>query len=172
MSVAHAMPKIERIKNRHLLKRKQQKTELQKIEQMLGAKVTLPEDARLEAGVLETGSKIFLLDGEVLFFSLDGKMFPSLRAVLAGYVTVPRVTVDMGAVKFVVNGADVMRPGVVAVDDGIKEGSVVAVVDERHGKPLALGIAAMDSESMRAASSGKVVFSKHHVGDDLWEFGR
>ncbi len=166
------MPKIDKIKNRHLLKRKQQKAEVEKIEQMLRTKVQLPDGSRLEAGTLGDGSKIFLLNGDILFFELEGRMFPSLRAVLEGYVTLPSIAVDMGAVKFVVNGADVMRPGVTSIPDGIERGSVVAVVDERHGQPLALGIAAMSSEEMRAATSGKVVFSKHHVGDEIWEFGK
>lgn len=165
-----AMPKIERIKNRHLLKRKQQKAEIKKIEQLIGAPVHLPDDARIEAGTLEDGSTIFLLNGEILFFEIEGTMFPSLRAVLEGYITLPEVTVDMGAVKYVVNGADVMRPGVTAVSDGIQQGSVVAVVDERHGKPLALGIAVMSSDEMRAVSGGKVIYSKHHIGDNIWEF--
>ncbi|MHA1771269.1 MAG: DUF1947 domain-containing protein [Candidatus Thorarchaeota archaeon] len=164
------MPKIERIKNRHLLKRKQQKAEIKKIEQLIGAPVHLPDDARIEAGTLEDGSTIFLLNGKILFFEIDGKMFPSLRAVLEGYITLPEVVVDMGAVKYVVNGADVMRPGVTSIPNGIQPGSVVAIVDERHGKPLALGVAVMGSEEMRAASGGKVVYSKHHIGDDVWEF--
>ncbi|MHA1216355.1 MAG: PUA domain-containing protein, partial [Candidatus Thorarchaeota archaeon] len=156
------MPKIERIKNRHLLKKKQQRIEIEKIESVIGTTVSLPDGARLEAGILDDGSRVMLLNGEILFFERDGRMLPTLRAVLAGYVSVPRVTVDMGAVRFVVNGADVMRPGVTAVDDGIEEGSVVAVVDERHGKPLAIGVAIFDSEAMRQAKSGKVVLSRHH----------
>ncbi len=166
------MPKIERIKNRHLLKKKHQRVEIEKIESVIGTTVSLPDGARLEAGILDDGSRVMLLNGEILFFERDGRMLPTLRAVLAGYVSVPRVTVDMGAVRFVVNGADVMRPGVTAVDDGIEEGSVVAVVDERHGKPLAIGVAMFDSETMRQAKSGKVVLSRHHIGDALWEFGK
>jgi predicted ribosome-associated RNA-binding protein Tma20 len=30
----------------------------------------------------------------------------------------------------------------------------------------------MSSEDMTAATSGKVVLTKHHIGDDLWEYGK
>jgi predicted RNA-binding protein (TIGR00451 family) len=47
---------------------------------------------------------------------------------------------------------------------------VVAIVDERHGKPLAVGIALLSTAELRAADSGKVVRSVHHVNDQLWDF--
>lgn len=167
------MPKIERIKKRHLLKKKAQKRYMDQIEKDLGTKPkVLDEGARLEEGVLDTGQHILLNEGYILFFEEDGKLLPTLHAILDGFITLPTVTVDMGAVRFVVNGADIMRPGVTKVDDGVVEGSVVAVVDERHGKPLAVGVSKMSAEDLRAATSGKVVMSKHHVNDDLWDFGK
>ncbi len=167
------MPKIERIRRRHLLKKKQQKRTLQQIEDTLGAPVkNLDEKAQFEEGILDEGSRVLLLDGHILFFELDGRIFPTLRAVLMGAIDIPTITVDMGAVKFVINGADIMRPGVTKIGDNIRESSVVAIVDERHGKPLAIGVSKMSSEDMRAATSGKVVHSKHYIGDPLWEFSK
>ncbi len=166
------MPRIERVRNRHLLKKKQQRKELHRIEEFLGCPVALPEDARMEGGRLDDGSQVLLLDGVILFFESDGRMFPTLHALLANYVSLPRVTVDMGAVKFVANGADIMRPGVTSVEDTVVKDSVVAVVDERHGKPLAVGVSLYDASEMRQLKSGKVVISKHHIGDPFWEFGR
>jgi RNA-binding protein, containing PUA domain len=62
-----------------------------------------------------------------------------------------------------------MRPGIVDVDEEIAAGDLVAVVEETHGKVLAVGRAATDSDEM-LGDSGKVVESIHHVGDDLYEF--
>ncbi|MGQ4871109.1 MAG: hypothetical protein ACP6IT_04655 [Candidatus Thorarchaeota archaeon] len=76
------MPKIERIKNRHLLKKKHQRVEIEKIESVIGTTVSLPDGARLEAGILDDGSRVMLLNGEILFFERDGRMLPTLRAVL------------------------------------------------------------------------------------------
>ena len=79
------------------------------------------------------------------------------------------VTVDTGAVSFVSDGADVMRPGIVEADDRIEAGDLVAINEESHGKFLAIGRARTGGDDM-VGDSGKVVDSIHHVGDDLFEF--
>lgn len=146
---------------------------MDRIERDLGTKAAgFDAKERLEEGVLDEGTHILLYEGEILFFEEDGRLIPTLHALLNGILSIPTVTVDMGAVRFVVNGADIMRPGVTKVDDGIAQGSVVAVVDERHGKPLAVGVSLMSSEDILAATSGKVILSKHHVNDAMWDFGK
>ena len=169
----YTMPKIERIKKRHLLKKREQRDEIAKIEQEIGASIKgIDVKAHLEGGVLDDGSRVLLLDGEIVFFQHEGRMFPALRALLNGLIDVPRITVDMGAVKFVVNGADIMRPGITQVDARVKENGIVVVVDENHGKALAVGISKMSAEALRAATGGKVIKSIHHINDDLWIFGK
>ena len=74
----------------------------------------------------------------------------------------------MGAVRFVVNGADIMRPGIVEIQAGIEKDDFVAVVDKNNKKPLAVGIALYSSEEMRVMASGKVIKNIHYVGDELW----
>lgn len=166
------MPKIERIKKRHLLKKREQKLELERLEGDLGSSIGLDSKVQLESGILDDGSRILLLNGDIIFFELEGRFFPTLKALLGGILHIPKITVDMGAVKFVVNGADVMRPGITHVDDTVKENGIVAVVDERHGKPLAVGISSLSAADVRAATSGKVVKSVHHINDELWDFSK
>ncbi len=167
------MPKIERIRRRHLLKKRDKRAILERLRDALGSEVMNIDDrSPLEAGVLDDGSQVLLLKGKILFFESEGRLVPTLRALLGGYVRIPTITVDMGAVRFVVNGADIMKPGVTRIDDRVSEGSVVAIVDEQHGKPLAVGFALMDASVMQSLTGGKVVVSKHHVGDALWEFGK
>jgi PUA domain protein len=79
------------------------------------------------------------------------------------------VTVDAGAISFVSDGADIMRPGITEADADISEGDLVAINEETHGKFLAVGRAMTDGDDM-VGDSGKVVKSVHHVGDDLFEF--
>ena len=79
------------------------------------------------------------------------------------------VTVDAGAVSFVSDGADVMRPGIVAADDEVAAGDLVAIAEESHGKVLAIGRAQTDGDDM-VGDEGKVISSVHHVGDELYEF--
>ncbi|MGY5859435.1 MAG: RNA-binding protein [Candidatus Thorarchaeota archaeon] len=166
------MPKIERIKKRHMLKKREQRDEIDRIESDLGSSIGLDSKTKLEGGVLDDGSRILLLNNEILFFEHEGRNYPTLRALLSGIIEVPTVTVDMGAVKFVVNGADIMRPGITEVADSVSANGIVAIVDERHGKPLAVGVSKLSASDLRAATSGKVVKSIHHINDDLWDFGK
>ena len=41
-------------------------------------------------------------------------------------------------------------------------------LDETHKKPLALGIATLDSNELRQAKKGKIIKNLHWIGDDLW----
>ena len=84
------------------------------------------------------------------------------------YKNLKKVTVDMGAVKFVVSGADVMRPGIVSFDDSILKDEIVLVVDVNHKKPLVVGKMMFSGDEAKTLSSGKVVKNVHWVGDDVW----
>jgi malignant T-cell-amplified sequence len=80
----------------------------------------------------------------------------------------PFVVVDMGAIKFVCNGAKIMRPGITAHDDFTK-GEYVTVKDEKFLKVLAIGRALEDSAVAFRNSKGYVVDNLHYVGDEFWE---
>ncbi len=111
-------------------------------------------------------------DGEAVFFYLEDRVSPSLRLLLKEKATLKAITVDMGAVKFVVNGADIMRPGIVAIDSGIAQDEFVVIVDAVNKKPLAVGVALFSSEEIESQSSGKVVRNIHFVGDEIWNLAR
>ena len=82
-----------------------------------------------------------------------------------------RVVVDMGAVGFVTKGADVMAPGIVDSDENISEGDHVWICDERHLKPIAVGVALMNGIDMKSNNKGKSVQVIHYVGDMIWHLG-
>jgi PUA domain protein len=126
-------------------------------------------DASIEEAEVEDGPDLFLVGGEPLVVRVDGEYFVTVQGALALEPDRRLVTVDAGAVEFVTNGADVMRPGVVEADDDIVEGDLVVVVEENHGKPLAVGRALTDGDDM-VGEEGRVVDTAYHVGDDLWEF--
>ena len=117
----------------------------------------------------DTAFDIVLVDGEKLVAAVDDEPFLTVEGANKYPPQRGLVTVDAGAIEFVSNGADVMRPGIVEVDDGIAAGDLVAIAEETHGKTLAVGRAQTDSDDM-LGDAGKVVDSIHHVGDDLYEF--
>lgn len=81
----------------------------------------------------------------------------------------PRITVDMGAVPHVCNGSDVMAPGIRKIEGDFVVGSLLTVVDERHGKFIAVGESLLGLEEMKAARRGKVIKNLHYVGDKVWD---
>ena len=65
----------------------------------------------------------------------------------------------------------------VLVDGQLRDGlndinpeDIVLIIDETHGKPLAIGISLITGEEMVKNDSGKAIETKHYVGDDIWNF--
>ena len=106
-------------------------------------------------------------DNEIIFF-FHKQWIPTIKLLLRKQL-LKTITVDKGAIKFVVNGADIMRPGITAVDAGVQMDEIVAVVDETHHKPLAVGVALFSGADIEKATSGKMVKNIHYVGDDVWK---
>lgn len=112
--------------------------------------------------------KYVRMENQNIFFYLDGNIFPTMKLVLSKELGLKKAVLDMGAIKFIANGADLMRPGIVSVDDGINAGDVVMMADVTHKKPFALGIALYSSLEIMKMSSGKVIKNLHYVGDEVW----
>lgn len=74
----------------------------------------------------------------------------------------------MGAVKFVCNGAKIMRPGITKFDT-FKKDDIIIVKDQTYGKSLAVGIALDDSEIAASKSKGYVIDNLHYISDKFWE---
>ena len=94
--------------------------------------------------------------------------FLSEDALLARF---PAVTVDMGAVRFVCKGANVMRPGIKAMDD-FDSDRIVCVREESLGKYLAVGTSSVSSAEAAPMQRGQVVSTLHYVSDRYWESAR
>lgn len=131
--------------------------------------VDLAGDAYERVEFTDSDRDLVLVDGDPLVCYFDGDPFLTVRGANAYPPEKHVVTVDAGAISFVSNGADVMRPGVTDADPDIGEGDLVIIVEETHGKALAVGRALVAGDDI-AGDSGKVIESLHHVGDELYEF--
>ncbi len=136
------------------------------IKKLYGLENFFGKKAKVEYFVNEH-QRMLLLDNEPAFFYYGDMLVPTLKFLLKNNF-MKKITVDMGAVKFVAEGADIMRPGVIAVDEGIKKDELISIIDQKNQKPLAVGQALFDSHELRAHTSGKVIKNIHHVGDELW----
>jgi PUA-domain protein len=153
-----------KIKKRYHLKKKK----LKEFKDKLGPYSSLiPSKSKVE--ILESDlPDLILVDGDPLIMILDDEPFPTLKGALKHPIESQVVVVDMGAVKFMASGADVMSPGIVEADPQIQEGDTVIVVDENHHKPLAMGTAIINGQEMVENNKGKAVKTLHYIGDKIW----
>lgn len=155
------------ISSRHHLRNDEVRDLEAAIETALG--VTLAGDTYELVSIANSPFDLVLVDGDPSVFYYEDEPFLTVRGANEHPPVRGVVTVDSGAVSFVSDGADVMRPGIVETDSEIAEGNLVAIAEESHGKVLAVGRARTDGEEM-VGESGKVVSSIHYVGDDLYTF--
>lgn len=155
-----------KVKRRHQLRNKEIKRMVEEFEKSFGT-TPFKEGARVEMASSNAG-ELIIVNNQVVAFYLDGRLFPTVKGLLNMETDRGAVTVDMGAIKFVTNGADIMSAGIVAADHAIEPGDLVWIRDERNKRPLAVGEALCTGAEMVEARTGKAVKSIHHVGDQLW----
>ena len=108
-----------------------------------------------------------ILSEEFQLAKSDGMIFPFLRdEVLMGML--PNIVIDKGAIKFIINGADIMRPGLVRIDDEFDKGEIVSITEETYGKFIAVGKAKLSSSDILSSNKGIIIQNLHNVGDKLW----
>ncbi|HJJ96056.1 MAG TPA: RNA-binding protein [Methanocorpusculum sp.] len=156
------------IKKRHAIKKSQLSSLMKKLGESIGGDAALYDAPMIE--IAETASKfnIYIIDKKPLIMEQDTWAFPTLRGAVLRPFSGRRIVVDMGAVPYMINGADVMRPGIVSVTDDVVAGSPALVVDESHDKPLAVVIPLYDAAGIIALEKGKAAKNMHYIGDELW----
>jgi len=158
-----------RVVRRHLMRAREAQSLVRRVSEELGSRMEVKAKGGVELVEFDDDTRLYRVLGRPVLLEVEGRLIPSLKAEELLEI-LPRVVVDMGAVPHVCNGADIMAPGVVEVDGEFREGEVVAVVDERHGKFIAVGLALKSSEEIRSMQRGKVVRNVHYVGDGVWRF--
>ena len=155
-----------KIKNRHRLKNKEIKQLIQTLKNRFSSDF-FDSSSSVEMGNLEEFN-VILVDNDIAFMIIEDDIVFTLRGLYKYQPKEYFVIVDMGAVGFVTKGADVMAPGIVDADEYIQEHDYVWVCDEKHKKPLAVGIALITGEEMKGKKTGKAIKNIHFVGDRLW----
>ncbi|HNU40437.1 MAG TPA: RNA-binding protein [Methanothrix sp.] len=155
-----------KIKSRHHLKGSDARKIIAKIEPFLEDPSSLRQSS-LEMAVSDEGVDLIFIEGRPLLMIVEDQPFFTVLGAIEMMPYKRLVVVDSGAVRFVVNGADIMKPGIVSADPEIAVGDLVVIVEERHNKPLAIGRALVAGTEMKG--EGKAVKSLHHVGDVIWK---
>lgn len=112
-------------------------------------------------------STVYIFDDNVELIEKTNVTFPVLNGRIIE--NVPSVIVDMGAIPFVCNGADIMSPGIVEIKGSFGENEIVVIRDITHEKAISVGRTLKSSEDIKKIKKGKVIINLHHVGDKLWK---
>jgi PUA domain protein len=128
-------------------------------------KVELPKIKNLKIYEFEDGQ---IIVGEGLTAIKKGDTYLPFLSDSMTLAKFPSVMVDMGAVKFMCNGANVMRPGIRSFGE-FEKGQIVCIIEESQKKSLAVGRALVSSQEMSEMSKGIVVENLHYISDKYWE---
>jgi len=116
------------------------------------------DDAQIITG---DGLKILKVDEDYLPFLSEIEMLEKF----------PTVTVDMGAVKFMCKGANLMRPGIKKFTEFEKD-KIVCIVEESRHKFLAVGKSLVSSSELETMEKGEIIRNMHYISDRFWETGK
>lgn len=137
-----------------------------RIESSLKVSLNLPKSA--QASCEEPGEGvIFIHFGDLAFVNSGDSFFPFLGSP-AALALFPSAVVDEGAIRFMLNGADVMRPGVRTFDQWGPAGRTVVVKEEKKMRAIAVGESTVTSREAATMSKGVCFKNLHHVGDRYW----
>ena len=132
-------------------------------------KQEIPKVKNLKSHYVDNDSQILVGDNFKIL-KLRDEFIPFLSDVTL-LERFPSVTVDMGAVKFMCNGANVMRPGIKSHSEFLKD-DIVCVIEESQHKYLAVGKSLVNSSDMKDMSKGEVIKNLHYISDKYWEISK
>ena len=126
----------------------------------------IPKIKNIKSYEIEKNKKLLIHEDNFSAVLIDEIILPFLgnNNLIQSF---PSVLVDMGAVKYVCNGANIARPGIVKFEIFLKD-KIVIVKDKDHQKSLAVGISLYDSEKAMSLSKGHIINNMHYVGDKFW----
>ena len=128
--------------------------------------IQIPKIKNIKIFEIENNKSIVVIDYIIGVFINGDLVLPFLRKtdILEKFSS---ITVDSGSIKFICNGAKILRPGIVKFDDFAKN-DIIVVKDEKFGKYLSVGLALEDSLTAEKLQKGYVVDNLHFVGDKFW----
>ncbi|CAH8537253.1 unnamed protein product [Dicrocoelium dendriticum] len=110
--------------------------------------------------------------GDILFFSQrEGPFIPSLKLLHKYPFILPHLQVDRGAIKHVLNGSNIMCPGLTSPGarmTQVPKDSVVAITAEGKEHALAIGLTVFSTDEILQVNKGVGVENLHYLNDGLW----
>ena len=152
---------------RHFASKHDSRDYIDKVQASCGLTLDVPKSAQVEIIEPDEGIRFLVVDGRFTFVELGDSILPFVGSkALTGLL--PSIHIDDGAVKYILKGADVMRPGISKFDDWGATEKLVVIRDGAE-RGLAIGRSLVPSSEMLGLSKGNCVKNVHHAGDRVWE---
>ena len=150
-----------------LLKRKVLgRRDVRNLKEEAGALLGSVDTNAVSQAMLEDGSTVYIFFKEAILAKKKDILFPTL--INSAVDDLPSALVDMGAIPYVCNGADVMAPGIMGIEGEFEKDELLVIRDIKHKKALGIGAALYSSEEMKGLKKGKAILNLHYVGDKIW----
>ncbi|KAK9808706.1 hypothetical protein WJX72_002295 [[Myrmecia] bisecta] len=134
----------------------------------------LPKKEAITLAKCQEHVQVVVHNNTPLFFAQrDGPWFPSLRLLHQYPDMMSKLRADVGAIKFVLSGANIMCPGLTSpgatIHNEVDADMPVAIYAEGKEHAMAVGITKMSTAQMRELNKGIGVDNVHYLNDGLWK---
>jgi PUA domain protein len=166
-----------KIRQRHLLKNKDIKDLKVKLAQTFGEEnieQLFSNIKTVEWLKIEEHEELIAIDNVLSFWFFENQYIPLISMLIRpnNRFKMKSVNVDKGAIPFVAKGADIMRPGIIRIDQDIKKDDTIKILDPIYNRPLAVGIALFDGSEMEKLDKGKVIRNIHNANDEIFAYSK
>ena len=149
------------MRHRHYLGVKQTRNLIKDLFWLPNPDNIIGDKSKVEVAVILSDVKIYFIKSKPVFLKTKEKgIFPSL---LSNELLdlLPSMIVDMGAVPYICNGADVMAPGIVEIRGKFKKENFVVIRDEKFDKALAISKTLFNLKETSLRKKGRVAKNIH-----------
>ncbi len=152
---------------RWVLSRHDSQELIEKLKTSLHLDLDLGHSSQAQCAEPEEGVTFVTLDAKFVFAQKGEEFVPFLGSTET-LGLFPSANVDEGAIKFILNGADVMRPGIRSYDQWGGAGTTVVVREETKRRGIAVAKSLVAAEEMPGLAKGPCLKNVHHLGDRFW----
>jgi translation initiation factor 2D len=149
-------------KQSHQLKNSTKKKLAAQIEQIYHSKPDIQQVIKFETDIYSSSD-------DPLIFLYQEKLIPTVYFQWL-HKGVKIITTPNAVIERLVNGADLMIPGIVEYEEFEKE-DIICVCPVNSDIAYCVGIALISSADLQTMTHGKAVKSLHWFGDCLWDIG-
>ena len=132
-------------------------------------KIDIPKVKNLKVYEIDDDTQL-ITGSEIKILKIRDEHLPFLSEI-STLKKFPYVQVDMGAVKFMCKGANLMRPGIKKFSE-FKKNDIVCIVEESQNKFLAVGKSEIDSSELENMNKGEILKNLHYISDKAWEISK